>query len=129
MERSFESTQLLLEFEAGKMRRTLVKIKSILYSILRLDGDSPIPKDPENTVDLVAYLKDFTVLAHQKNSFVDCMLKNMNGAKDQIFDTVLRFKDGLRLIHEKVQFRTAIPTDEIYVRIISNRFVCIVVSV
>ncbi len=59
-----------------------------------------------------------SILFRQHEIYAMSLIKSLVDAKSVIDTSLKSFQDQLRHIHELVKFRTAIPTDKIFVRII-----------
>lgn len=72
--------------------------------------------DPTTFSKLVKIL----ILFRQHDVYIASLTKSLVDAKTVIDGSLKTFQDQLRRIHELVKFRTAIPTDKIFVRILDS---------
>lgn len=61
-------------------------------------------------------LKDVLIMHRQHEYYVNTLIRSLARTKADIDHLLKAFKEKLRNIHEIVQFRTAIPTDKIFVK-------------
>lgn len=61
-------------------------------------------------------LVKITILFRQHEIYVTNLTKSLAEVKSVIDSNLKAFRDKLQQIHELVKFRTAIPTDKIFVR-------------
>lgn len=61
-------------------------------------------------------LVKISILYHQHEIYMTSLTKSLAEAKSVIDSNLKAFRDKLQHIHELVKFRTAIPTDKIFVR-------------
>lgn len=73
---------------------------------------------PEQHTDNYERLKNVLIMLRQHEFYAQCLTRSLSKTKADIDYSLKSFKDKLCSIHETVQFRTAIPTEKIFV---SNR--------
>ncbi|XP_059611715.1 cilia- and flagella-associated protein 206-like [Phlebotomus argentipes] len=111
VEKSLETTISLLKgsLEATKKRSHIYF--SFLSSCLTTKG---IKLPSSCSAELFDILKEIGILSVQHEHFLISIHGLVVAFKFDVFQILDSFKNLLRSIHEKVKYRTAIPTDEIY---------------
>lgn len=110
IEKSFDNTRLILEYEADQTKSLAKRITEKIRSNGNLEYSS------ENDEDLWNYLKDFSVFIHQKRSFLATILSSLMNQKMDIIDTINGYLKTMKEIHAMLIYKTAINSKDIFVR-------------
>ncbi|GAB0088246.1 hypothetical protein DMENIID0001_026400 [Sergentomyia squamirostris] len=111
VEKSLEATTNLLSASLESCKKRSQLYCSFITLCLTDKGVKILPNcSPE----LWKIIKEIYVLCTQHESFLNSISQLVQSFKFEIFRTLEAFRNLLKCIHEKVKYRTAIPTDEIY---------------
>lgn len=117
----FTTTRSQLNISVNELRSRLNLLSTVLSNCITVN-DNEIKLDTQfDSMDpsIFSKLVKISILFHQHDNYVVSLTKSLLEAKAVIIDpSVKAFQDKLRHIHELVKFRTAIPTDKIFVRFV-----------
>lgn len=114
---AFTTTRSQLNISLNELRSRLDLLSTVLTNCISAT-DNAIHFD--NSMDPVIFSKlvKILILFRQHELCVMDITKSLVDAKTTIDVSLKAFQDQLRRIHELVKFRTAIPTDKIFVMIL-----------
>lgn len=119
LQSGFTTTRAQLNISVNELRSRLNLLSTVLTNCISV-ADHEIKLDTKyNSMDPVIFSKlvKVSILFRQHEVFVLSLTKSLTETKSVIDSSLKAFQDKLRHIHELVKFRTAIPTDRIFVRI------------
>lgn len=99
-------------------------ITSAIYSTFAYDEqkrDMRITLPEDVTADEFEQLKDVLILNRQQEAYVRTMLENLAIVRHEVDSFVEQFRKILEELHETVQYKTAIPTEQVFVGLTINR--------
>lgn len=122
----FTTTRSQLNISVNELRSRLNLLSTVLSNCITVT-DNEIKLDKQyNSMDPVIFSKlvKISILFRQHEIYVINLTKSLAESKSVIDTSLKAFQDKLLHIHELVKFRTAIPTDKIFVR---NFFVVVTI--
>lgn len=111
VEKALETTVSLLNASLENIKKRTNTYFCFLASCLTPKG---IKLQSSCSAELFDILKEIGILSVQHETFLNSIHSLVLSFKFDVFRTLDSFRNLLKCIHEKVKYRTAIPTDEIY---------------
>lgn len=114
----FTTTRSQLNISVNELRSRLNLLSTVLSNCITVT-DNEIKLDKQyNSMDPVIFSKfvKISILFRQHEIYVINLTKSLAESKSVNDSSLKAFQDKLHHIHELVKFRTAIPTDKIFVR-------------
>lgn len=114
IERSFDNTRLMLEYE---QETSYAHVKEVTEKILSSGLLNYPAMDIPDCVDLNQFniLKDISVFVHQRYQITSSILSKLMDQKKEIFETINGHRKTLKDIHAILIYKTAVNTKDVYV--------------
>lgn len=115
---TFSSTKNQLSATTDEVNQRINLIVSVLQPFVITNiGQTKISLIEPKHLEQFEQLKNILIMQRQHSHYLMSLLKSLSKTKSEIDHSLKKFKETVRAIHEIVQFRTAIPTDKIFVSI------------
>lgn len=123
IERSFDNTKLVLEYEKELSYNHIREVTEHITSSGLLTGSAAHPNESDDLYQ-VNYLKDLSVFVHQRYELISSILSQLMNQKVDIFETIEGCRKKLKEIHAILIYKTAVNTKDIYVSCGHNSINC-----
>lgn len=117
LEKSFDNTRLVLEYEQEKSDDN---VQDVTEKILSSGLLASIPQ-PALDANHANYLKEISLFVHQSHQIISTILSKLMGQKVEMFETVNGYRKTLKDMHAILVYKTAINTRDIYVSQVGGR--------
>lgn len=118
LEQSYESTKSILQISLCEIMDRINLLTSSICSSVSIDikNRQIIILLPQNvTTDDFETVKSSLIMNRQHEIFTRKLSEFLESVKSDIDRSNHRYAEMLKMIHETVQFRTAIPTEKVFV--------------